>query len=158
MNARPKARTCFWFNGNGEEAAEFYVSLLPDSHIETRSHPEPGKPALVIEFTIAGAPYMILNGGPMHKPSPAASISVLADGQEEIDRLWDALQADGGEEGMCGWITDRFGISWQIVPDVLPGMMQSGDKTAAGRAQAAMMQMKKFDIAALKCAFEGGTA
>ncbi|HIK64724.1 MAG TPA: VOC family protein, partial [Henriciella marina] len=118
-------------------------------------YPEPGKPALVVEFTLAGAPYMVLNGGPMFEHSPAASISVLADDQSEIDRLWDALTKDGGKESMCGWVVDRFGVSWQVVPSVLPSMMESDDKEAAGRARAAMMKMKKFDIAALEAAFRG---
>ncbi|RIJ27484.1 VOC family protein [Henriciella algicola] len=150
-----KVRTCLWFDGRGEEAAEFYTTLLPDSHIESRSYPEPGKPALVVEFTLAGAPYMVLNGGPMFEHSPAASISVLADDQTEIDRLWDALTKDGGKESMCGWVVDRFGVSWQVVPSVLPTMMESDDKAAAGRARAAMMKMRKFDISALEAAFSG---
>jgi predicted 3-demethylubiquinone-9 3-methyltransferase (glyoxalase superfamily) len=150
-----KVRTCLWFDGRGEEAAEFYTTLLPDSHIESRSYPEPGKPALVVEFTLAGAPYMVLNGGPMFEHSPAASISVLADDQAEIDRLWDALTKDGGKESMCGWVVDRFGVSWQVVPSVLPSMMESDDKAAAGRARAAMMKMRKFDISALEAAFSG---
>lgn len=155
MTYTSKVRTCLWFNGRGEEAAEFYTSLLPDSRIESRSYPEPGKPALVVEFTLAGAPYMVLNGGPMFEHSPAASISVLADDQAEIDRLWDALTKDGGKESMCGWVVDRFGVSWQVVPSVLPSMMESDDKAAAGRARAAMMKMRKFDISALEAAFNG---
>ena len=158
MTTRPKVRTCLWFEHQGEAAAEFYVSLLPGSFIESRSYPEPGKPALAVEFTLAGAPYMTLNGGPMFSHSPAASISVLADDQAEIDRLWSALLADGGEEGMCGWITDRFGVSWQVVPSALPAMMEADDKAAAGRARAAMMQMRKFDLAALEAAFAGQSA
>lgn len=156
MTDKPKVRTCLWFNGQGEEAAEFYVSLLPGSEIESRSYPEPGKPALVVEFTLAGAPYMTLNGGPLFSHSPAASISVLAADQAEIDRLWAALLEGGGEEGMCGWIIDRFGVHWQIVPAVLPSMMEAEDKAAAGRARAAMMQMRKFDVANLEKAFAGG--
>lgn len=155
MTYTSKVRTCLWFDGRGEEAAEFYTTLLPDSHIESRSYPEPGKPALVVEFTLAGAPYMVLNGGPMFEHSPAASISVLADDQAEIDRLWDALTKDGGKESMCGWVVDRFGVSWQVVPSVLPSMMESDDKEAARRARAAMMKMRKFDISALETAFNG---
>lgn len=155
MTYTSKVRTCLWFDGRGEEAAEFYTTLLPDSHIESRSYPEPGKPALVVEFTLAGAPYMVLNGGPMFEHSPAASISVLADDQAEIDRLWDALTKDGGKESMCGWVVDRFGVSWQVVPSVLPSMMESDDKAAAGRARTAMMKMRKFDISALEAAFSG---
>lgn len=155
MTYTSKVRTCLWFDGRGEEAAEFYTTLLPDSHIDSRSYPEPGKPALVVEFTLAGAPYMVLNGGPMFEHSPAASISVLADDQSEIDRLWDALTKDGGKESMCGWVVDRFGVSWQVVPSVLPTLMESDDKAAAGRARAAMMKMGKFNISALEAAFRG---
>lgn len=157
MSAKAKIRTCLWFDGQGEEAAQFYVSLLPDSRIESVLRPAPTGPALVVEFTLAGAPYMTLNGGPQFPHTPAASISVLTKDQAETDRLWDALLAGGGEEGMCAWLTDRFGVSWQIVPEALPRLLGAEDKAAAGRAQAAMMQMGKIDIAALEAAFEGAT-
>lgn len=150
-----KVRTCLMFHGNGEEAAEFYVSLLPDSHIETTSRPDPNGPALVVEFTLAGAPYMMLNGGPPCSHSMAASISVLTKDQAETDELWEALLADGGEESMCGWVTDRFGVSWQIVPKAMPSMLMNDDKAAAMRVQQAMMKMRKLDIAGLERAFAG---
>lgn len=153
MSAKPKVRTCLWFDGNGEEAAEFYTSLLPDSYIETRSYPQPGKPALVVEFTLAGAPFMVLNGGPMFKHTPAASISVLTKDQAETDMLWSRLLDAGGEEGMCAWLIDRFGVSWQVIPEVLPKMMEASDKAAAMRARDAMMKMRKIDIEALETAF-----
>lgn len=153
MTDVPKVRTCLWFDGQGEEAARFYVSLLPDSHIESVMYPEPGKPALVTEFRLAGAPYMTLNGGPYYKLTPAASISVLTADQAETDRLWQALLDGGGEESMCGWLVDRYGVSWQIIPEVLPKMLSADDKAAAGRAQEVMMTMKKLDIAALEAAF-----
>ncbi|MEO1302012.1 MAG: VOC family protein [Myxococcota bacterium] len=149
-----KVRTCLWFNGEGEAAAEFYVSLLPDSRIETANRPNPSQPALVVEFTLGGTPYMILNGGPHYTLSPAASISVLTEDQAETDRLWKALTSDGGQESHCGWLTDRFGVSWQIVPEVLPKLLSSDDKAAAGRTQEAMMKMNKLDIAALQRAFD----
>ncbi len=152
MTDKAKVRTCLWFDKEGEDAVNFYVSLLPDSRIETASYPVPGKPALVVEFTLAGAPYMVLNGGPMYKHTPAASISVLTKDQAETDRLWNAL-VDGGEESMCGWVVDKYGVSWQIVPEVLPNMMMAEDKAAAGRAREAMMKMRKIDIAALQTAF-----
>ena len=158
MNAdqtKPKVRTCLWFDGNEEEAAELYVSLLPGSAIETVSRPEPDKPALIIELSLAGAPYMFLNGGPRYQLSPAASIAVRTSDQTETDRLWDALLADGGEEIQCAWLTDRFGVSWQIVPDALPRMLGADDREAAGRAMQAMLQMRKIDIAALETAFRG---
>lgn len=158
MSTRPKVRTCLWFDSQGEDAATFYVSLLPDSRIESRSYPEPGKPALVVEFTLAGAPYMTLNGGPLFKHTPAASISVLTADQTETDRLWAALIGNGGEESMCGWLIDRFGVSWQIIPQALPRMMGSDDKAAAMRARDAMMTMKKIDIAALEAAFNASAS
>lgn len=153
MSDRPKVRTCFWFDGTGEEAAKLYVSLLPDSAIETVSRPEQDKPALVVELSLAGTPYMFLNGGPHYKLSPAASIAVRTADQAETDRLWHALLADGGTESMCGWLVDRFGVSWQVVPDALPRMLSSEDREAAGRAMQAMLQMRKIDIAALEAAF-----
>jgi predicted 3-demethylubiquinone-9 3-methyltransferase (glyoxalase superfamily) len=148
-------RTCLWFDGIGEQAAELYVTLLPDSRIETVSRPEPGKPALVVDLSLAGTPYMFLNGGPQYEQSPAASIAVRTADQAETDRLWDALLADGGVESMCGWLTDRFGVSWQIVPDDLPRLIGADDRAAAQRAMQAMFQMKKIDIAALEAAFRG---
>jgi predicted 3-demethylubiquinone-9 3-methyltransferase (glyoxalase superfamily) len=108
---------------------------------------------MIVEFTLAGAPMMILTGGVMFEHSPAASISVLTKDQAETDRLWSALLADGGKESMCGWLFDRFGVSWQIVPEVLPRLFNDPDTAAASRARAAMMQMKKIDIAALETAF-----
>ncbi|MFN3371381.1 MAG: VOC family protein [Sphingomonadaceae bacterium] len=148
-------RTCFWLPGTGEEAARFWTSLLPDSAIEGVVAQDDGTP-LIIEFRLAGAPMMILNAGGAPPPSHAASISVLTDSQRETDRLWAALGADGGAEVACGWITDRFGVSWQIVPRRLPEMFASPDRAAAGRAFAAMQQMVKIDIAAVEAAFAGG--
>lgn len=155
MSARPKVRTCLWFNNQGEEAAEFYVSLLPDSRIESVVRPHLDGPALVVEFMLAGAPYMTLNGGPHFEHTPAASISVLTKDQAETDDLWTKLVEGGGEESMCAWLTDRFGVSWQIVPEAVPRMMGAEDKAAAMRAREAMLKMRKIDIAALEAAFNG---
>jgi predicted 3-demethylubiquinone-9 3-methyltransferase (glyoxalase superfamily) len=155
MSNKPKVRTCLWFDTNGEDAAKFYVSLLPGSSIETVSRPAPGKPALIVELSLAGTPYMFLNGGPQYKLSPAASIAVRTADQEETDRLWNALLADGGEESQCAWLKDRFGVSWQIVPEALPRLLGADDRDAAGRAMQAMFQMRKIDIAALEAAFRG---
>jgi len=137
----------------GAAAAAFYVSLLPDSRVETEHALGQAEP-LLIDFTLAGAPYQILNGGPHFKLSEAASISVLAEDQDEIDRLWDALTADGGEESQCGWLKDRWGVSWQIYPRALIEMQGADDQEAAERARHAMYKMKKLDIAALQAAFE----
>ena len=155
MTEKAKVRTCLWFDGEGEDAATFYVSLLPNSRIETVYRPDADSAALVVEFTLAGAPYMVLNGGPHYKHTPATSISVLTKDQEETDRLWAALTADGGEESMCAWLVDRFGVSWQIVPEKLVALINADDKPAAARAREAMMTMRKIDIAALEAAFKG---
>lgn len=155
MTTEPKVRTCLWFEKDGEAAAEFYTSLLPDSRIESAMRPDSEGPALVVSFSLAGAPYMILNGGPHHKLSPAASISVSTADQAETDRLWAALLADGGVESQCGWLTDRFGVSWQIVPEILPKRLMAEDRAAAGRAFEAMLTMVKIDIAAIEAAFAG---
>ena len=155
MTGTPKVRTCLWFEKDGLDAAEVYVCLLPGSRIESIFRPQPDAPALTVDFTLAGAPYQILNGGPHYTLSPAASISVVTHDQSETDRLWASLTADGGEEGMCGWLVDRWGVSWQIVPQRLMELLSHPDSAAAGRAQEAMMQMRKIDIAALDAAFSG---
>lgn len=150
-----KVRTCLWYNGNGHEAAAFYVSLLPDSQIDYGVWPDDSGIPLVVEFTLAGAPMMILNGGPMFEHTPATSISVLTKDQAETDRLWEALTANGGKESRCGWLIDKYGVSWQIIPEVLPRMVNADDKVAAGRAREAMLTMSKIDIASLEAAFAG---
>jgi predicted 3-demethylubiquinone-9 3-methyltransferase (glyoxalase superfamily) len=155
MKFSAKVRTCLWFDGQGEEAARFYVSLLPDSHVENVFRPDPAGPPLVVEFTLAGTPYMTLNGGPQFEHSEAASISVLTRDQEETDRLWTALTSGGGKEGRCAWLKDRFGVPWQIVPEALPRLLAAEDKAAAARAMNAMMAMGKIDIAGLEAAFNG---
>ena len=135
MTSNPRVRTCLWFDGQGEEAARFYVSLLPGSAIEGVQRPAPDGPALIVEFSLAGAPYMILNGGPQYTHTPAASISVSTADQETTDRLWAALTADGGRESRCGWLVDRFGVSWQIVPRAV-GRLLSDCRPGGGRAGA----------------------
>jgi len=155
MQSNPSVRTCLWFDGQGEEAARFYVSLLPGSAIEGVHRPAPDAPALIVEFSLAGAPYMVLNGGPQYTHSPAASISVSTGDQETTDRLWAALTADGGRESRCGWLVDRFGVSWQIVPREAVRLLNDGDREAAGRAREAMLQMRKLDVAAIEAAFRG---
>jgi predicted 3-demethylubiquinone-9 3-methyltransferase (glyoxalase superfamily) len=155
MSYRSKVRTCLWFERGGLQAAEFYVSLLPNSVIDAvYEHGNPADP-MVVEFTLHGAPMMILTAGPHYKLSPAASISVLTRDQDETDRLWSALVADGGAESMCGWLIDRWGVSWQIVPEILPTLLGASDREAATRAQRAMMKMQKIDVAGLEAAFRG---
>lgn len=146
-------RTCLWFNGNGAEAARFYTSLIPGSGIE--GSPEEGTEPMIVQFHLAGVPYVALNGGDRYAPTPAASIMVSTHDQAETDALWSALTADGGEESMCGWCVDRFGISWQVIPDALPRLMSGPDRAGAERAMNAMLTMRKIDIAALEAAYAG---
>jgi len=151
-------RTCLWYDDNALEAAEFYVSLLPNSSIDSIVRTPPDGPVVVVEFTLDGTPYMGLNGGPRHKLSEAVSISVPTPDQAETDRLWEALSADGGEEIQCGWVRDRFGLYWQIVPEIMPRALASDDREAASRAFQAMLTMTKLDAAALEAAFKGENA
>lgn len=156
MQTTPKVRTCLWYDGQAEEAARFYVSLVADSRIENVFHPTPGAPALLVDFTLAGTPYQGLNGGPQYRLTEAASISVITEDQAETDRLWTALTANGGQESRCAWLKDRFGLSWQIVPRRLIELMSDPDRAAAGRVQKAILAMSKIDVAALEAAHRGG--
>lgn len=142
---------CLWFDGQAEEAARFYVSLLPDSRIDHVS-PGSGGKAMMVSFTLAGRPFQALNGGPQYKFSEAVSMSIGVEGQVEVDRLWEALVADGGEPGRCAWLKDRWGLSWQIVPTALGRLLGDPDPARSGRTMQAMMGMSKIDIAALEAA------
>lgn len=127
-----KISTCLWFNGDGAEAAQFYTSLIPNSTIQTdlATNAEP----LIVKFTLDGVPYQALNGGSHFQLNEAASIIVEAENQTETDRLWQALTADGGQESMCGWLKDKFGLSWQIVPGPVVQLLNSDNEAAAERA------------------------
>jgi predicted 3-demethylubiquinone-9 3-methyltransferase (glyoxalase superfamily) len=157
-----KITPCLWFDGEAEEAANFYVSLLPDSKIEVvqkNSVDGPGGKAgsvLVVEFTLAGQRFMALNGGMRFEYTPAVSFKIDCADQIEVDRLWDALLSNGGQASRCGWLKDRYGVSWQIVPSALPTYLGGADRAGAQRAMQAMLGMIKLDIAALKRAYEGG--
>lgn len=146
---------CLWFDGDGEEAARFYVSLLPDSRIDGvhRSPVDtPSGPAdsvLMVEFTLAGRSYLALNGGSAFKFDEAVSFMVMTEDQAETDRLWDALIANGGQESACGWLKDRWGLSWQITPRRLMELTTDPNRERARAAMQAMMTMRKIDIAAL---------
>jgi len=147
---------CLWFDGTAEEAATFYTSLLPNSHVDRlwRSPAEtPSGPAgmvLTVDFTLAGNHYQGLNGGADFKFNEAISIVVEVDGQAEVDRLWGALTANGGEQGPCGWLKDRFGLSWQVVPRRLNELLSDQDPDRAARAMESMLQMGKIEIAELE--------
>ena len=155
-----KISPCLWFDGEAEEAANFYVSLLPDSrinHIQRNPIDGPAGKAgmvLVVQFTLAGQDYMALNGGMRFEYTPAISFSIDCVDQAEVDRLWDGLSA-GGSVQRCGWLRDRYGISWQIVPSVLPQLLGGSDRAGAQRAMQAMLGMVKLDIAGLRRAYEG---
>jgi predicted 3-demethylubiquinone-9 3-methyltransferase (glyoxalase superfamily) len=147
-------RTCLWFrDGRGREAAVSYCSLIPGSRVETIFHGDAGHGAFsVIDFSLGGVPYQILDAGPVFTLTEAVSISVATDTQADTDRLWAALTADGGEEGVCGWLRDRYGVSWQIYPKRLTELTMSPDKNVSVKAMAAMMKQKKIDIAAIEAA------
>lgn len=152
----PQIRTCLWMERDGEAAARFYTALIPGSAIEDSDRFKGGDtPALIVNFHLNGVPYQILNGGPQMQLSPAASIVVMTGDQDETDRLWQALTADGGQESRCGWLIDRWGLSWQIVPREVIAMTFSEGAPAAERARQAMYGMHKLDIAAMKAAFDG---
>jgi predicted 3-demethylubiquinone-9 3-methyltransferase (glyoxalase superfamily) len=149
-----------WFNKNAEEAARFYAETFPDSRIDEIQRAPGDYPSgkagdvLVVEATILGMPFILLNGGPEFTFDEAVSFQVSTDSQEETDRYWDAIVNNGGEESVCGWCKDRFGLSWQITPKRLTDLMSQGGERAK-RGFEAMMQMRKIDIAALDAAVEG---
>ena len=152
--------TCLWFDKNGEEAARFYVDIFPDSRIDTvtrspRDYPSGAEgDVLTVDFTLMGRPFMVLNGGPYFKFSEAISMSVDCADQEEVDRYWSALSAVPESE-QCGWVKDKYGLSWQIVPRILPRLIADPDRAKAKRVMSAMMDMKKLDVAALEEAARG---
>ena len=142
-----------WFDDQAEEAAQHYVAAFKNSKIDhvTRQ----GAKAFVVNFTLDGLQYVALNGGPMFKPTEAFSLAVTCDDQSEVDRLWEHLLQGGGVPSRCGWLKDRWGYSWQIVPERFFELMQSPDSAVGGRVMQAMMQMTKFDIAKLEVAAKG---
>lgn len=155
MEYAAKVRTCLWLKAEAEEAARLYTSLIDGSELQTVYRPEPAGPVLVCEFTIGGTPYMTMNHNDDPQFTYAASISVLTKDQAETDRYWDALTADGGAPGRCGWLKDRFGVSWQIVPEDMPRLLNGPDPEGRKRATDAMMGMSKIDVAAMKAAYDG---
>jgi predicted 3-demethylubiquinone-9 3-methyltransferase (glyoxalase superfamily) len=159
MPTTQKITTCLWYDADGEHAAKFYVSLFDNSRIFNvlrygDAGPGPKGSAMVTVFELDGRRFSALNGGPTYKLSPAASLLVECETQEEVDRLWNAF-LDGGQPQQCGWITDRFGLSWQIVPKALLEMMQDSDPARVGRVMGVMMQMVKLEIAPLQKAYDG---
>lgn len=151
---------CLWFNGHAEQAAGYYVSLLPDSRIDRVFRSPAGTPSgaagmvLAVEFTLAGNKFSGLNGGPQFPFTEAVSFRIACEDQAEVDRLWAAL-SDGGSTGQCGWLKDRWGLSWQIVPTRLFQLLADPDADRSRRAMQAMLTMTKLDIAELERAADG---
>jgi len=158
-----KISPCLWFDGEAEEAAKLYVSLLPNSRIEHVQKNVTDGPAgkagtvLVVDFTLAGQRFMALNGGRRFEYTHAISFKIDCADQAEVDRVWGAL-SDGGSIERCGWLKDRYGVSWQIIPAVLPQLLGDPDPAKAKRVMEAMLQMVKLDIAGLRRAHEGRAA
>ena len=150
----PDIKPCLWFQSEAEEAARFYVALFPRSDIVSTMRAAPGAPPVAVDFVIDGQPVLALNGRRERGFTDAHSFVIPCETQADIDRYWDALTGDGGAESMCGWVTDRYGVSWQVVPRAI-GALLGGDPAAAGRAMQALMGMKKLDIAALERARKG---
>lgn len=154
-----RIQPCLWFNGEAEEAANFYVSLFPNSRIGRvmrwpEGGPVPAGTALSVEFELEGQQFIALNGGPQYKFTPAISLFVHCRHQDEIDALWNRL-LEGGSAMQCGWLSDRYGVSWQIVPSVLGEMLRDPDPARSTRVMSAMMPMVKLDVALLQQAYEG---
>jgi predicted 3-demethylubiquinone-9 3-methyltransferase (glyoxalase superfamily) len=153
---KDKLVTCLWFDTEGEDAARFYTSVFPNSKLGeiTRygsAGPREEGTVMTVEFEVMGQEFVALNGGPDFKPSEAISFQVVCDDQDEVDRYWETL-SEGGEQGPCGWLKDKFGVSWQVFPAALPRLLQDRDTEKAQRVMAEMMKMKKIVIADLEAA------
>lgn len=161
MTERQKIRPCLWFDGNGLEAVRFYTSLVPGSSIDDVHHARSDTPGnkegdvLLITFTLAGQSYLGLNSGRRDGFNDAVSLSLDCEDQAEVDRYWDALIANGGRPVACGWLKDKYGLSWQIVPRRLPELLCDPDKAKGKRVMLAMMEMIKLDVAQLEAAAAG---
>ena len=157
----PKITPSLWFDGRAEEAATFYASIFPDSRIDAISRSPSDNPStkagdvLLVAFTVAGQPFVGINGGPQFPFTEAVSFQIDCADQAEVDRYWEALMEGGGEPGRCGWLKDRFGLSWQVVPREMGAYLGGPDAAGAARAMAAMLRMEKLDVAKLREAYEG---
>ena len=153
--------TCLWFNYNGREAAEYYVKLFPNSRMISNWVTDVETPGnqphteVTVDFEIFGQPFVALNGGPMFTHSEAVSFIIRCEDQAEVDHYWDTLISDGGEPSQCGWLKDKFGISWQVIPNGMGDYLGGPDAAGRARATQAMLGMTKLDLAGLKAAYEG---
>jgi predicted 3-demethylubiquinone-9 3-methyltransferase (glyoxalase superfamily) len=157
----PKITPSLWFDGRAEEAATFYASIFPDSRIDAISRSPSDNPStkagdvLLVAFTVAGQPFVGINGGPQFPFTEAVSFQIDCADQAEVDRYWEALMEGGGEPGRCGWLKDRFGLSWQVVPREMGAYLGGPDAAGAARAMEAMLRMEKLDVAKLREAYKG---
>ncbi|MER5303302.1 VOC family protein [Streptomyces lasiicapitis] len=157
----PRITPNLWFDTQAQEAAEFYVSVFPNSKITNVTNygdavPDRAGTVLTVQFELDGQPYLALNGGPQFTFDEAVSLSIECADQEEVDLYWSKLTADGGEESQCGWLKDKFGLSWQVVPVELPPLLNDPDPGRARRAMEAMFKMSKLDVAAVRAAADNG--
>jgi len=155
----PKITPFLWFDNNAEEAVNLYTSIFPNSKITNTSRygdagPGPKGSVMTMAFTLDGREFVVINGGPTYKLSPAFSLVVNCETQQEVDNYWDKLAANGGTPMQCGWLTDRFGVSWQIVPTILPKLLMEKDPKKSQAVMQAMFKMIKLDIAKLKAAYD----
>jgi len=160
MTVTQKIRPMLWFDGQAEEAAKFYVSLFADSKILEVTHfgevgPGPKGSVMTVSFRLGDQEFVALNGGPQFKFSEAISLAIECETQQEVDRLWKALTSNGGQEGQCGWLKDRYGVSWQVVPSALIRAVSGPDQKRADRVMAAVMDMHKIDLARIEAAARG---
>ncbi|MFI6080833.1 VOC family protein [Streptomyces sp. NPDC051217] len=156
----PKITPNLWFDGQAKDAAEFYIGIFPNSKITAITHygeagPGPAGTVLTVDFELDGHRYTGINGGPQFTFDEAISFLIECADQEEVDHYWYKLSADGGEEGPCGWLKDKFGLSWQVAPAAMNEMLNDPDQERAQRAMKAMLGMKKIDLAALRAAADG---
>jgi predicted 3-demethylubiquinone-9 3-methyltransferase (glyoxalase superfamily) len=157
----PKITPSLWFDGIAEDAAKFYASVFPNSRVDKVVRAAADNPStrkgdvLTVEFTLDGNPFVGINGGPDFRFNEAVSFVIDCKDQAEVDRYWDALLQGGGTPSVCGWLKDRYGLSWQVVPRQLSEMLESSDERAAGRAMEAMLKMEKIEVAKLREAYEG---
>jgi len=159
----PKISTFLWFNDQAEDAAKFYTSVFEGSRIVKTvripaAGPDGNETAQLVEFQMNGQQFTALNGGPHFPFNEAISFVVHCETQEEVDRYWKSLSADGGQEVQCGWLKDKFGISWQVVPNILPQLMSRGDPVRSEAMMRALRTMKKLEISELKLAYENGAS
>lgn len=161
VNRTSKIFTHLWYAAEAEEAARFYAAVFPDSHVDavtplpSDSPSGPAGAAVIVDFTLFGQRFQALTAGPHHEFNDAISLVVMCDDQAELDRYWEALLANGGREQACGWLTDRYGVRWQIVPRMVDDLLRTGEREGTKRMSDALLKMVKLDIAALQAAYDG---